>query len=132
MTFGEKLFKLRKEKGLSQEQLAEQMNTTRQAVSKWENDQGFPEMEKLMMLGNIFSVSIDYLLKNSGEADGPAAGGLLVPAHRRLLSLLQPAHPAGLPPGRSAAGTVPAGAEVETVMPTGGSGRGQHRLRGAV
>lgn len=38
MTFGEKLFKLRNEKGLSQEQLAEQMNTTRQAVSKWEND----------------------------------------------------------------------------------------------
>ena len=132
MTFGEKLFKLRKEKGLSQEQLAEQMNTTRQAVSKWENDQGFPETEKLMMLGNIFSVSIDYLLKNSGEADGPAAGGLLVPAHRRLLPLLQPSHPAGLPPGRSAAGTVPAGAEVETVRPAGGSGRGQHRLRGAV
>ena len=78
MTFGEKLFKLRKEKGLSQEQLAEQMNTPRQAVSKWENDQGFPETEKLMMLGNIFSVSIDYLLKNSGEADGPAAGGYYV------------------------------------------------------
>lgn len=78
MTFGKKLFKLRKEKGLSQEQLAEQMNTTRQAVSKWENDQGFPETEKLMMLGNIFSVSIDYLLKNSGEADGPAAGGYYV------------------------------------------------------
>ena len=54
------------------------MNTTRQAVSKWENDQGFPETEKLMMLGNIFSVSIDYLLKNSGEADGPAAGGYYV------------------------------------------------------
>lgn len=68
MTFGEKLFKLRKEKGLSQEQLAWQVNTTRQAVSKWENDQGFPETEKLMMLGNIFSVSIDYLLKNGGEA----------------------------------------------------------------
>ena len=68
MTFGEKLFKLRKEKGLSQEQLAWQVNTTRQAVSKWENDQGFPETEKLMMLGNIFSVSIDYLLKNGGTA----------------------------------------------------------------
>ena len=83
MTFGEKLFKLRKEKGLSQEQLAEQMNTTRQAVSKWENDQGFPETEKLMMLGNIFSVSIDYLLKNSGEADGPAAGGYYVSREKR-------------------------------------------------
>ena len=78
MTFGEKLFKLRKEKGLSQEQLAWQVNTTRQAVSKWENDQGFPETEKLMMLGNIFSVSIDYLLKNGGEAHSPAADGYYV------------------------------------------------------
>ena len=65
MTFGEKLYKLRKEKGLSQEALAEQVSTTRQAVSKWENNQGFPETEKLMMLSNIFEVSIDYLLKDS-------------------------------------------------------------------
>lgn len=61
MTFGEKLFKLRKERGLSQEALAEQANTTRQAISKWENNQGFPETEKLMLLSNIFEVSIDYL-----------------------------------------------------------------------
>ena len=60
MTFGEKLFKLRKERGLSQEALAEQVNTTRQAISKWENNQGFPETEKLMLLSNIFEVSIDY------------------------------------------------------------------------
>lgn len=65
MTFGEKLFKLRKEKGLSQEALAEKVNTTRQAISKWENGQGFPETEKLLMLGNIFEVSIDYLLKDT-------------------------------------------------------------------
>ncbi|MEC0547588.1 helix-turn-helix transcriptional regulator [Bacillus inaquosorum] len=67
MTFGEKLFKLRKEKGLSQEALAEKVNTTRQAISKWENGQGFPETEKLLMIGNIFEVSIDYLLKDSVE-----------------------------------------------------------------
>ncbi|WP_411168745.1 helix-turn-helix domain-containing protein [Clostridium sp. MB05] len=65
MNFGEKLFKLRKEKGLSQEAVAEQVGTTRQAISKWENGQGFPETEKLMMLGNIFEVSIDYLLKDN-------------------------------------------------------------------
>lgn len=65
MTFGEKLFKLRKEKGLSQEALAEQLNTTRQAISKWENGQGYPETEKLLLLGNIFEVSIDYLLKDT-------------------------------------------------------------------
>lgn len=72
MTFGEKLFKLRKEKGLSQEALAEQVGTTRQAISKWENNQGFPETEKLLLLSNIFEISTDYLLKDdkaSGNAD---------------------------------------------------------------
>lgn len=49
MAFGEKLFKLRKEKGLSQEDLAEKLNTSRQAISKWENGQGFPETEKLLV-----------------------------------------------------------------------------------
>lgn len=65
MTFGEKLFKLRKENGLSQEALAEKLNTTRQAISKWENGQGYPETEKLLMIGNIFGVSMDYLLKDT-------------------------------------------------------------------
>jgi len=63
MELGEKLYKLRKEKGLSQEALAEQIGTTRQAVSKWENNQGYPETEKLLLLSNIFEVSTDYLLK---------------------------------------------------------------------
>ena len=67
MRFGETLFKLRKEKGLSQEALAERLGTTRQAVSKWENDQGFPEMEKLLALSNLFEVPVDTLLKG-GEA----------------------------------------------------------------
>ncbi len=57
MTFGEKLFKLRKEKGFSQEALAEQIGTTRQAISKWENKQGFPETEKLLQLSNIFEIT---------------------------------------------------------------------------
>ena len=65
VTFGEKLFKLRKENGLSQEALAEKLNTSRQAISKWENDQGFPETEKLLLIGNVFEVSIDYLLKDT-------------------------------------------------------------------
>ena len=67
MTFGEKLFKLRKENGLSQEALAEKLNTSRQAISKWENGQGFPETEKLLLIGNIFEVSIDYLLKHANK-----------------------------------------------------------------
>ena len=67
MTFGEKLLKLRKENGMSQENLAEQLDTSRQAVSKWENGHGFPETEKLLMIGNVFNVSIDYLLKEEPE-----------------------------------------------------------------
>ena len=61
MNFGEKLFKLRKEKGLSQEALADQLGTTRQAVSKWENNQGYPETEKILQLSQLFGVSTDYL-----------------------------------------------------------------------
>ncbi len=78
MTFSEKLFKLRKEKGLSQEALAEKLNTTRQAISKWENGQGFPETEKLLMLGNVFEVSIDYLLKDTVEHSHEDSNGYYV------------------------------------------------------
>lgn len=78
MNFSEKLFKLRKEKGFSQENLAEQLNTTRQAVSKWENNQGFPETEKLLMLSHIFNVSLDYLLKDSPETVIEAKDGYYV------------------------------------------------------
>lgn len=68
MKFGEKLQKFRKEKGISQEELAHQLNVSRQAVSKWENESGYPEMEKLLMIGNIFQVSMDYLLKEEPTA----------------------------------------------------------------
>ena len=78
MGFGEKLFKLRKEKGLSQEALAEKLNTTRQAVSKWENGQGFPETEKLIMIGNVFEVSLDYLLKETAEQSNENVDGYYV------------------------------------------------------
>lgn len=78
MGFGEKLFKLRKEKVLSQEALAEKLNTTRQAVSKWENGQGFPETEKLIMIGNVFEVSLDYLLKETAEKSNENVDGYYV------------------------------------------------------
>ncbi|MFJ7982611.1 helix-turn-helix domain-containing protein [Lysinibacillus xylanilyticus] len=78
MIFGEKLFKLRKENGLSQEALAEKLNTTRQAISKWENGQGYPETERLLMIGNIFGVSMDYLLKDSVEPSNDKESGYYV------------------------------------------------------
>lgn len=78
MTFSEKLLQLRKEKGLSQEALAEKLNTTRQAISKWENAQGYPETEKLLMIGNIFNVSMDYLLKDTVQPSNDEEAGYYV------------------------------------------------------
>ncbi len=78
MKLGEKIVKLRKEKGLSQEALAEQIGTTRQAVSKWENDQGFPETEKLLQLSNVFEVSVDFLLKDEKTETGSDEKGYYV------------------------------------------------------
>lgn len=63
----EKLYQLRKKSGLSQEQLAEQLNVSRQAISKWESGSAFPESEKLIIISNYFGISVDYLLKDDVE-----------------------------------------------------------------
>jgi transcriptional regulator with XRE-family HTH domain len=64
MSFSEKLYELRKASGLSQEQLAEKCNVTRQSVSKWELGQGYPETEKLLVLCRVLDVNLDYLLRD--------------------------------------------------------------------
>lgn len=63
MTFGEKLKALLKEKGMTQEELSEQLDVSRQAVGKWANDKGLPEVDKLIQISNLFGVTLDYLLK---------------------------------------------------------------------
>lgn len=65
MEFYEKLQELRKRKGLTQEELAEQLFVSRTAVSKWESGRGFPNIESLKAISKCFSVSLDELL--SGE-----------------------------------------------------------------
>ena len=67
MEFHEKLKKLRKEQSMSQEEFSQQLNVSRQAVSKWESGQGFPETDKLLMMSSIFDVSLDYLLKDNDQ-----------------------------------------------------------------
>lgn len=64
MTTGEKLTLLRKEKNITQEQLAEILNVSRQSVSRWEQDAAFPETDKLILLSRLFACSIDFLLSN--------------------------------------------------------------------
>ena len=59
-----RLAELRRSHGLSQEELAERMHVSRQAVSKWEAAQTTPDLEKILMLGKLFGVTTDYLLKN--------------------------------------------------------------------
>ena len=67
MTFGEKLQKLRAREGLSQDGLAELLNVSRQAVSKWERDETMPEAEKIIRISDYFRVTTDYLLKDAPE-----------------------------------------------------------------
>ena len=62
MSFGENLKTIRKQKGLSQEALAELLDVSRQSVSKWEQDLGYPEAEKLILLSQKMTVSLDALL----------------------------------------------------------------------
>lgn len=65
MEFSERLLTLRKGMDLTQEQLAEKINVSRQSVSKWESGQAVPELEKIVALSEVFDVTIDYLLKPS-------------------------------------------------------------------
>lgn len=62
MKFGENLQKLRKEQGISQEQLAEKLGVTRQSVSKWESGSSYPEMDKIVALCNLFHCDLDVLI----------------------------------------------------------------------
>ena len=70
MMFSEKLIQLRRERGLSQEQLADQLGVTRQSVSKWESGAAMPELVKLVSLSEMFDVTLDYLVKDAVEERG--------------------------------------------------------------
>ena len=67
MILADKIIQLRKKNGWSQEELAEQMNVSRQAVCKWEGAQSIPDINKLLQLSKLFNVSLDYLLKDEIE-----------------------------------------------------------------
>ena len=64
MTLGEKIKEARKKAGLTQEQFAEKICVSRQAVTKWEADKGTPDVENLKAISNLLNVSIDFLLNN--------------------------------------------------------------------
>lgn len=67
MILADKIIKLRKQNGWSQEELAEQLGISRQSVSKWENGTSIPDLDKIIRMSGLFGVSTDYLLKDEIE-----------------------------------------------------------------
>ena len=84
MIFADKLIALRKKAGWSQEELAQQLNVSRQSVSKWEGAQSVPDLDKIVQLSRIFGVSTDYLLKDELEAQETAEPEPEQPICRRV------------------------------------------------
>lgn len=72
MEFNNKLYDLRKKKGLSQEELASRLNVSRQTVSKWEVGESAPDMENLVALSELFGISLDELVLDKEPAATPA------------------------------------------------------------
>ncbi|MEG2175554.1 MAG: helix-turn-helix transcriptional regulator, partial [Oscillibacter sp.] len=71
MTLGEKIAKFRTEQHLSQGDLAEKMGVSRQSVSKWETGSSVPDLDKLVTLSELFSVSLDALVKEQAPTETP-------------------------------------------------------------
>ena len=86
MEFSEKIIALRKGRELTQEQLAEQLNVSRQSISKWESGQVIPEVEKIVALSKAFNVTLDYLLKPSEIDELSVKTDLLELQQKQLLN----------------------------------------------
>ena len=85
MILAEKIMNLRKKNGWSQEELAAKLNVSRQSVSKWESAMSVPELDKILLLSQIFEVSTDYLLKDENtEEDYAPVSQESAPALRRV------------------------------------------------
>ena len=69
MNLGENIFKLRSEKGMSQGDLSNVLEVSRQSVSKWENNSAVPELDKLLKLSDLFGVTLDELVKGRKEPE---------------------------------------------------------------
>lgn len=65
MHFSDKLQIIRKSKGITQEELAEKLSVSRQAVAKWESGMAYPDILNLIQLSELFHITIDYLVKNN-------------------------------------------------------------------
>ena len=87
MSMGSKLAQARRKHNLTQEQLAEQLGVTRQAVSRWESDAAYPETDKIVRVSQLLGVSCDWLLRDGEDSSGGSApsGGAAPALVTRLL-----------------------------------------------
>ncbi len=96
--FKEQLISLRKQQGLSQEQLGAKVGVTRQTVSKWELGETTPELDKLVQLSSLFGITLDTLVGQANAATAPAAcPGLNMPPYRWHYEYKSPRTLRGLP-----------------------------------
>ncbi len=86
MILADKIIQQRKKAGWSQEELAEKMQVSRQAVSKWEGAQSVPDLERILMLSRLFGVTTDYLLKDEIEGEAYAEAADDAPVRRIALA----------------------------------------------
>ena len=94
MTLGERIHKFRTEKGLSQGDLAEVLDVSRQSISKWETDGSVPELDKLVKLGEIFEVTLDELVTGNGKPEAePAPTPAAVQAEPKIIYVEKPVMP---------------------------------------
>lgn len=87
MILADKIIELRKKAGLSQEELAEKMGVSRQSVSKWEGALSIPDLDKILLISEIFGVSTDYLLKDELGDEIPAPKEEISESHFRKVTM---------------------------------------------
>ena len=89
MEFNNKLYELRKQKGLSQEELAHRLNVSRQTISKWEVGESTPDMENLVAISELFGISLDELVldkKTALDTEAPAKADLYTDIKKHVLT----------------------------------------------
>lgn len=74
MNIADRIYELRKAKGISQEDLAQKIGVSRQTISKWESEQSIPDVDKVILMSDYFEVTSDYILKGIESKDGPKSG----------------------------------------------------------
>ena len=101
MNFGERIYKYRSDKNLSQGNLADMLDVSRQSVSKWENNSAVPDLDKIIKLCEIFEITIDELVKGEKSASDISSDTLIMESKKTEVKTSQSGFT-----GRKVAGTI--------------------------